>query len=207
MVTGVGLATIMLLLLVGTEKGLAQTTTATLSGVVTDESGAVLSGAHVVVMNSETGVQRSVSTNEKGYFLVSELPPGSYQVTVSQTGFETLVRKGITLAVGQTVNLPLAVKVGAVTQQVTVTAEAPAVNTASSAVAGVVEEKRIEEMPLNGRDFSQLPLVEPGAVAIRNGQTGVTAGFGTRIAMGGSRPDHPCGIEQDRWRFGTLRDI
>ena len=179
----------LILLSAGSGKGLAQTTTATLSGIVTDESGAVLPGAHVVVANTETGVQRSISTNEKGYYLVSELAPGRYQVTVSQSGFETLVRAGITLAVGQSVSLPLAMKVGAVTEQVTVTGEAPAVNTTSSAVAGVVDEKRIEDMPLNGRDFSQLPLVQPGAVAIRNGQSGVSAGFGTRISMGGSRPD------------------
>jgi len=87
------------------------------------------------------------------------------------------------VVVGQTANLPLAMSVGAVTEQVSVTAEAPAVNTTSSAVAGVVDEKRIEDLPLNGRDFSQLPLVQPGAVAIRNG-TGqsISSGFGTRIA-------------------------
>jgi len=182
LVASVSLATFIFLLVVS-EKGLAQSTTATLSGVVTDTTGAVLPGTHAVVMNTETGVQRSVSTNEKGFFLVSDLPPGFYQVTVSLAGFETLVRNGLTVVVGQTANLPLAMSVGAVTEQVSVTAEAPAVNTTSSAVAGVVDEKRIEDLPLNGRDFSQLPLVQPGAVAIRNG-TGqsISSGFGTRIA-------------------------
>ena len=170
-------------------KGMAQTTTATISGVVTDETGAVVPRAQAVVMNTDTGVQRSTTTDDKGSFLVAELPPGPYQVTVSQTGFETLVRKGITLVVGQQANLSLAMKVGAVTEQVTVTGEAPVVNTSNSSVSGVVEQTRIEELPLNGRDFSQLPLVQPGVSAIRNGDVTVSKGYGTRIAMGGSRPD------------------
>lgn len=166
-----------------------QTTTATIAGVVTDETGAVLPGTHVVVKNSDTGLQRGATTDEKGAFLVSELPPGPYEVTVSQTGFETLIRRGITLVVGQRADLPLAMKVGSVAEQVTVTEEAPLVNTSTSTVSGVVEEKRIEELPLNGRDFSQLPLVQPGVAAIRNGDVTVSKGYGARVSMGGSRPD------------------
>jgi carboxypeptidase family protein/TonB-dependent receptor-like protein len=170
-------------------RGMAQTTAATLSGVLTDETGAVLPGAHVVVLNTDTGVQRTASTDEKGLFLVAELPPGSYQVNVSLSGFETLLRKGITLLVGQRADIKLAMKVGSVTQEVTVTGEAPIVNTSTSSVSGVVEQKRIEELPLNGRDFSQLPLVQPGVAAIRNGGPSVTKGYGARISMAGSRAD------------------
>ena len=157
--------------------------------MVTDGTGAVLPGVHVVVSNVETGVQRSVTTDVKGFYLVSELPPGRYQVAASQAGFETLLRAGITLVVGQTANLPLTMKVGAINVQVTVTAEAPLVNTSTSSVSGVVEQQRIEDLPLNGRDFSQLPLVQPGVSAVRNGDVTVTKGYGTRISMGGSRPD------------------
>lgn len=190
LVAGFSFAILILLFLVaGNKHALAQTTTATLSGNVTDDTGAVLPNAHAVVMNTDTGVQRTVSTDEKGFFRVAELPPGPYQVNVSLAGFETLVRKGITLAVGQSTNVAFAMKVGAVSQQLTVTAEAPLVNTSTSAVAGVVEEKRIEELPLNGRDFSQLPLVQPGVTAIRNADVTVTKGYGARISIGGSRPD------------------
>jgi carboxypeptidase family protein/TonB-dependent receptor-like protein len=168
--------------------GIAQTTTATLSGVLSDETGAVLPGAHVVVMNTDTGVQRTASTDEKGLFQLADLPPGPYKVTVSLAGFETLVRDGITLAVGQRADLKLAMKVGAVTERVTVTEEAPVVNTSNSSVSGVVEEKRIQELPLNGRDFSQLPMVEAGVFAMRNSDSSNPGkGYGMHISMGGSR--------------------
>ena len=168
--------------------GMAQTT-ATLSGVVTDASGAVLPGAQVTVTNVETGLRRSVTSDAAGRFVASQLAPGSYEVSAIQTGFDTLVRQGITLAIGQEANLTLAMKVGSVTEEVTVTGEAPLVNTSSSAVTGVVDERRIEELPLNGRDFSQLPLVQAGVTAFRSGETTVSKGYGTRVSMGGSRPD------------------
>jgi hypothetical protein len=168
---------------------MAQTTTATLSGTVTDESGAVLPGAQITVTNTATGVRRSVTTDSAGRFVASQLPSGPYEVTATLTGFETLLRRGITLAVGQEPSLNPAMKVGAVSEQVEVTADAPLVDTNSSAVAGLVEEKRIEELPLNGRDFSQLPLVQPGVSAVRNGDVTVSKGYGARIVMGGSRPD------------------
>ena len=147
-------------------QGNAQTTTATLSGVVTDESGAVLPGAQVTVTNTATRVRRAVTTDAAGRFTAPQLEPGPYEVSTTMTGFETLVRQGITLVIGQEAKLALAMKVGAVNEHVTVTAEAPMVNTSSSAVGGVVEEKCIQDLPLNGRDFSQLPLVEPAVSAV-----------------------------------------
>ena len=179
------LSSVLLLSLVG----MAQMTTATLSGVVTDETGAVLPGVAVNVTNTATGSRRTVSSDAAGRFTAPQLVPGPYEATATMTGFETLRHTGITLAVGQQANLTLAMKVGAVTEQVTVTGEAPLVNTSSSAVAGLVEEKRIEELPLNGRDFSQLPLIQPGVSAVRNGDVTVSKGYGARIVMGGSRPD------------------
>ena len=106
-------------------------------------------------------------------------------------GFETLVRSGMTLAVGQQANLTLAMQVGAVTQQVTITGEAPIVETTQSAVAGVVDEKRIADLPLNGRDFTQLALIEPSVVSVRNAASGsVTNGFGTKLSVAEfARPD------------------
>jgi hypothetical protein len=180
------------ILLIGTlavsTLGFAQTT-ATLSGVVSDASGAVLPGAQVTVTNTGTGVKRAVTTDSAGRFTASQLAPGPYEVTATLSGFDTLRRDGITLAIGQEANLTLALKVGAVSEQVTVTAEAPIVNTSTSSVSGVVDEQRIEELPLNGRDFSQLPLVQTGVTAIRNGDATVSKGYGARISMGGSRPD------------------
>ena len=169
---------------------LLQAQTATLSGTIVDPSGAAIPSAQASVANTETGIQRMAQTDERGRFTVPQLSPGSYQLTVTREGFETLVRNGITLTVGQEAILNLTLTMGAVTEQVTVTGEAPLVNTSTSSVSGVVEEKRIEDLPLNGRDFSQLPLVQPGVYALRQtDQTATTKGYGTRVSMAGSRPD------------------
>jgi hypothetical protein len=155
----------------------------------------------VTISNVATGVRRSTATDDRGRFLVPQLPPGSYELTVSLSGFGTLVRQGITLTVGQEASLTLPMQVGAVTEQVTVVGEAPLVNTATSSVAGIVEEKRIAELPLNGRDFTQLALIEPGVVSVRNSDQIATKGFGTRIAAAGSRQTRPHGC----WMARTLR--
>jgi hypothetical protein len=99
-------------LVIASLPGKAQTTTAAFQGTVTDPSGAVLAGAQVTASNLETGMKRTATTSAEGRYLINQIPPGSYQVTVSMDGFETLVRNGITLTVGQQANLSLAMKVG-----------------------------------------------------------------------------------------------
>jgi hypothetical protein len=172
-----------------TSLTMAQTSTAKISGVVADESGAVLPKVEVTVRNSATGVQRGFVSDERGRYSAPDLVPGPYEITAVVTGFETLMRRGITLTVGQEASINLTMKVGTVAEQVTVTGEAPLVDTSSSAVSGVVEEKRITDLPLNGRDFSQLALVQPGVFSVRNSDAGASKGFGTRIAIAGSRVD------------------
>ncbi|MSO19443.1 MAG: TonB-dependent receptor [Acidobacteria bacterium] len=162
---------------------------ATLTGTVADESGAMMPGVEITVNNTETGIKRTATSDAQGRFNVPSLNPGTYEITSTLTGFDTSVRQGITLTVGQVVNLPLTMKVGSVSEQVTVTGEAPLVDVSTSNVSGVVEERRIQELPLNGRDFSQLALVQPGAVSVRGSEQGASKGFGTRVALAGSRPD------------------
>ncbi|MSO19431.1 MAG: TonB-dependent receptor [Acidobacteria bacterium] len=175
------------MLLCGTARIHAQT--ATLSGTITDSSGAVIPDAQATVANSETGAQRVVTSDAQGRFTAPQLQPGRYQVTVSKEGFETLVSTGIALTVGQEAHLNLPLTVGSVTQQVTITAEAPLVDTSASAVTGIVNEERIQNLPLNGRDFSQLALIEPGVLPARKTDSTVQKGFGARISFAGSRPD------------------
>ncbi|MSO20667.1 MAG: TonB-dependent receptor [Acidobacteria bacterium] len=167
----------------------AQTTTATISGTATDESGGVLAGAAITVTNRDTGLRRSTTTQDNGRYVVAQLPPGPYEMSATMTGFETTVRSGITLAIGQEATVAMRMRVGAVSERVTVVGEAPLVDTSSSAVSGVVEQKRIVELPLNGRDFTQLALIEPGIVAVRNTDQVATKGFGVRVAAAGSRAD------------------
>ncbi|MCH8268978.1 MAG: carboxypeptidase regulatory-like domain-containing protein, partial [Acidobacteria bacterium] len=171
-------------------SSMAQTTsTARVAGVISDESGAVLPSVQIVVRNVETGVTRSITSNDTGRYVAAELPPGPYEFTATMTGFDTLVRSGITLTVGANVALNLTMQVGSVSTQVTVTGEAPLVNTTTAGVSGVVEEFRITELPLNGRDFGQLALVGTNAVEVRTARSGSAAkGYGTRLALSGSRP-------------------
>ncbi|MSO20036.1 MAG: TonB-dependent receptor [Acidobacteria bacterium] len=176
-------------LLAGTVHGWTQSTTGTISGTVSDESGAVLPGAQVAASNTATGAHRTVSTDAVGRYVITQLPPGSYDISSSMTGFGTLVRQGVTLALSQQVTLHLAMRVGAVSEQVTVTGEAPLVNTSSGTVSGVVDETRIQQLPLNGRDFSQLPLVQTGVTDVLTGDNAMSKGTGARISMGGSRVD------------------
>src|SRR6266516_467967 len=179
-----------LILMIAASLAVAQTTTAAFQGTVTDTTGAVIPAAQVTASNVETGLKRATMTNEAGRFLLSELPPGSYEMTVTLPGFETLVRKGMTLTVGQQANLALVMNVGTIDQRVVVTGDAPIVETTQSSVSGVVEERRITELPLNGRDFTQLALVEPAVVSLRNTGSGeIGRGFGTRMSVAGSRPD------------------
>ena len=168
--------------------GMAQTT-AKLSGVVADESGGVIPGAQISIKNVGTGVQRSVVTDARGQYAAPSLAPGEYEITASLAGFETLVQKGIVLAVGQAAEINLKMKVGEVASRVEVTGDAPIVDTSTSAVTGVVEEKRIQDLPLNGRDFSQLALVQPGTVSVRNTSQVAQKGMGAKVSMADSRPD------------------
>src|SRR5438876_11486329 len=121
----------------------AQTTTAAFQGTVTDSSAAVLPGAQVTASNVETGLKRTTTTNEAGRFLLSELPPGSYELTLSLPGFEIIVRRGMTLTDGQQASLALVMNVGTIDQRVVVTGDGPIVEITPTSVSGVVEERRI----------------------------------------------------------------
>ena len=168
---------------------MSQITTATVYGLVTNSAGLPLSGAQLAIANTATGATRSATTDAAGRFVVAQLPPGPYELTVIASGFATLVRGGLQLQVGQEVSLTLSMQVGAGTAKVTELGEAPLVSTSTVSVSGVVDQQRIEELPLNGRDLSQLPLVQPGVTEVRTGGTGISEGMGARISMGGSRAD------------------
>jgi Carboxypeptidase regulatory-like domain/TonB-dependent Receptor Plug Domain len=139
----------------------AQRTTE-VSGRITDASQAVITNATVTVTNVDTRIERTTASNELGYYTVALLPPGNYQITVQHEGFRPITQSGITLVVDQTARVDFALQVGAVTEKVEVTANASLVETQSSTLKGVVDEHRIRELPLNGRDAAQLILLMPG---------------------------------------------
>ena len=167
----------------------AQVTTATILGAVRDESGGVLPGAAITVTNVDTGVSRTTVTGTDGQYRISELALGNYEVQAQQTGFQREVRKGITLTVGREALVDLTLKVGSVTESVSVTAEAPLVETTSSSVSNLVDAKSIEMLPLNGRDLTQLATLQPGVVLTTTASSSTTAGPEKKVSIAGSRPN------------------
>jgi hypothetical protein len=171
----------------------AQVVGATISGTVVDPSGAKVAAVDLVVTNIGTGISTPTSTKTEGTFTVPNLQPGNYEVKASAKGFSTLVRKGIVLTVGQELILNLTLQVGAVTEQVTVTAEAPTVNLANATISGVVEEKTVQELPLNGRSWTDLAILQPGVHQSQN-QPPINAGdrvkrgLGLELTISGARP-------------------
>ena len=138
--------------------------TASVTGAVKDATGAVVPGATVTVKNLESGLTRSADTDANGNYSVPSLPVGEYEVTVEKAGFKRGVRQGVTLVVAQQAVVNLTLEVGNVEQQVTVTAAAPIVNTTLSPTSGLVGEKEVKDLPLNGRSFDQLLTLNTGTV-------------------------------------------
>jgi Carboxypeptidase regulatory-like domain len=138
---------------------------ASVVGTVKDTSGAVVPGATVTVRNLETAETRTVTTNATGYYRVLSLPVGRYEVAAAQSGFKKGIRTGINLVVGQEAVVDFNLEVGEVQQEVTVSAEAPIVNTTTAPTSGLVEEEQVKDLPLNGRSFDNLITLNPGATS------------------------------------------
>jgi len=138
--------------------------TATLQGTVTDPSGAVVSGARVTVRNQATAFERTAQTDDAGNYQVASMPPGVYRVEAHAQGFGPQVVKDLTLEVSRIVVQNFQLKIGDVTQQVDVTADAQTVETATITVGQVINQKTVQEIPLNGRHFVDLGLLIPGSV-------------------------------------------
>src|SRR2546427_6615588 len=138
--------------------------TASVFGRVEDASGAAVPGAVVTVTNLETGAVRTASSGEAGNYRVLSLPVGRYEVKAELTGFKGARQTGISLAVGEEAVVNLKLEVGAVRDEVTVNEEAPVVNTTTASVSGLVGEREVKDLPLNGRSFDNLITLNPGAV-------------------------------------------
>jgi hypothetical protein len=136
-----------------------------INGTVTDPTGAVITGATVTVTNTATNIARNVQTNASGNYTVPFLAPGLYDVRAEQAGFKAVSRSGVQLQVGAIARIDVAMEVGAVTDEVAVTGTAALLTTEGTAVGTVIENKRIVDLPLNGRDYLQLIALSPGVTA------------------------------------------
>ena len=137
--------------------------TATIQGTVLDTQNAAIPGATVAVRNTATGLSRTLVTDASGNYVAASLPPGPYDVEVSLQGFQTQTRT-VTLPVSQTMQVNMQLGVAAVAEQVSVTAEAPVIDTATVSVGTVINQRTVQEIPLNGRHFVDLGLLIPGSV-------------------------------------------
>ncbi len=191
-----GLAVVAVLTIMGAMWAVpaqAQVSGATLSGIITDASGAAVAEATVSIKNLDTGVVREVTTNSDGFYSAPNLLPGNYEVAVQATGFSKVVQKGITLTVGSQQSLNVGLKVGQVNTTVEVTAAPPDVQTTSSTIGATVDSTTVRELPLNGRDWTSLAALEPGVSNIPSqAGTGFSAnkgnrGFGNQLSNGGHR--------------------
>lgn len=163
----------------------SQTSSGTILGTVRDSSGSVLPGVTVRVVNVGTNVTRDLVTSDVGDYEAPLLPPGEYRVEAELTDFKTAVREGIHLLVNQRAQVDLTMEVGTISEQVVVRADAPFVDTQSAAVGTVVDNKKIVELPLNGRDFFQLSTLVPGAVPPAEGSQNATQGGA--VSVNGAR--------------------
>lgn len=170
----------------------AQVAGATLTGTITDPQGAAVPNAKISIKNNATGVTTETTTNAAGIYNMVNVLPGDYAVTVSSMGFNTSTTK-VTLTVGAQQELSLALKVGEMSQLVEVTGAAPVIETESATLSGNVQSAQIVELPLNGRDWTQLATLEPGVVQVRPHEQvtqpgGNLRGLGNQMTIDGNRP-------------------
>ena len=145
-------------------RSVAQTVTGRILGTVRDPQGAVIPNASVSAKNTETGAERTAMSDITGGFIITSVPAGAYQVTASASGFKEEVRSPVTMTVGASVRVDFTLSVGAVSEKVEVTGEAPQVDTTTSTMAGLVGDTTIRELPLNGRDWLQLGALQAGVL-------------------------------------------
>src|SRR5712692_2776331 len=164
----------------------AQETTATITGQITDSSGAALSGAEITMTNLRTRDERKTKSGDDGYYSLTFIPPGIYDVSVKVQGFKEYLNKGIELLVNDRKTVNIQLETGAVSEQVTVTAEAPIIQS-SPTVGDVIENRKVVEIPLNNRSFLQLVTLVPGVTTDEKDEAGIGLTNLTTILIGGNR--------------------
>ena len=167
----------------------AQLVGGSIHGSVKDAQGAMLPGAAVVVRNVGTGASHEATSDQGGHYQVLALPPGEYEVAVSITGFRSVAHRGIRLTVGQTAVVDSTLELGVVSEMIEVRGDAVSINLATGAVSGLVGEREIRDLPLNGRSFQQLALLQPGVQAALAAGNDVVGGRTPKISINGTRPE------------------
>lgn len=171
----------------------AQSTGGSLAGVVRDKQSAIIPNAEVVAINTDTKVSRKEQASSSGAYRFTNLLPGHYQLKATAVGFSTLVISDVTINVGDAEEVDLEMPVGAVTEVVQVTASDAGIELVSTDIVGTVTANAVRELPLNGRDWTQLSLLQPGVTQVLQSASGISnqranRGLGSQLAIGGNRP-------------------
>ena len=170
----------------------AQVVGGTLSGMVTDPAGAAVSNAKVRILNTDTGLERRLTTDSDGRYSAPSIPIGLYTVEISAEGFTEARRTGISLSVGQSSAVNLQLSIRSASEQVTVSDTPPSINTSTQETSGLVNERQVKDLPLNGRSYDQLITLNPATVnytAQRSGSVGTSnSSVGNMFAVSGRRP-------------------
>ena len=172
--------------------GWSQVVSGSISGTVRDGSGAAISGATVIIRNVETGTTRTLTSDAEGRYAAPAIPVGSYSVTASRKDFSAQTRTGIRLVVGQAAVVDLSLAVGQVHQEVTVASTPATIELSTRQTSGLVDEKQVKELPLNGRSYDELMTLNPAVVnysSQRSGGIGASnSAVGNMFAVSGHRP-------------------
>jgi hypothetical protein len=190
----------------------AQTTGATLQGTITDPQKAILPGVAVVIANTETGLTRTVVTDERGWYRAPALPPGNYEIRAELSGFGSIVRQGLTLTIGQEATVNLQLELATVQESVTVSGQAPLVETSNSTLGTTVTRDELDSLPLAGRNFQNLAALSPGVAGVGSGSTGLNAGGQTTrsnsfIVDGASNDDTIVATQRGGFSLEAVREF
>ncbi len=158
-----------------------------ISGYVRDPSGAVVPGANVTAVSAEQQLVRTTQSDDTGFYNLLAMPPGTYQITVEASGFEKQVQRGVSLTLGESLRLDVELKLGAVQAEVTVASTATLVNTTSHGLSGLVDGRRVQDVPLNGRNVVNLARILPGVLEVRAPQELGDTRAGPTLSVNGGR--------------------
>src|SRR5918993_5370184 len=178
-------AVLALFLVLGAPARAWTQTAANLTGSIVDASGGALPGVHLSLRNAGTGLVRTATTGADGRFVFAGIPAGSYELRAELSGFRTIVRQALGITVAQSLSVPLVMEVGGLEQAVTVTGGASSVNTETSELSFLVGQQAIETLPLNGRNFTDLALLQPGVLAYPSRETGSVVAHGLGMSVNG----------------------
>jgi hypothetical protein len=196
----------------GATRLFGQAATATITGTVTDSSGAAIPEAAVSAKNTATGVVRATTSDGQGRYSLFDLAIGNYDVQATKMGFQTVVRRGVNLTVGSEPVADFQLPVGQAEQTVNVEAAVSQVQTEVSSLSSLVNQEQMRELPLNGRNFEQLILLAPGAVSYPAGGSSALVGRAATFSISGARPEgHAILLDgenlQDWWQRGSGANV